>query len=276
MRWLPGLANPKYPGRIYTEGAIMADTDPQPTNRSWFKWVLLGLVASVIGVWYTQFGDALSLEGIAERESSIRDFQATNPLVVFSVGFAIYVAVTGLSIPGATVLTVVFGWYFGFVPGLIIVSFASTTGATLAFLLSRYILRSSIQRWFGERLRAFNAALEQDGTFYLFTLRLVPAVPFFVINLVMGLTPLRVLPYWWVSQIGMLPGTAVYVYAGATVPDLQALNDRSIGDILSPQLIVAFALLGLFPLVAKLILKRFQSGRGSSSPPSSSESESVV
>ena len=173
-------------------------------------------------------------------------------------------------------LTVVFGWYFGFVPGLIIVSFASTTGATLAFLLSRYILRSSIQRWFGERLRAFNAALEQDGTFYLFTLRLVPAVPFFVINLVMGLTPFRVLPYWWVSQIGMLPGTAVYVYAGATVPDLQALNDRSIGDILSPQLIVAFALLGLFPLVVKLILKRFQSGRGSSSPPSSSESESVV
>ncbi len=254
----------------------MADTDPQPTNRSWFKWVILGLVASVIGVWYTQFGDALSLEEIVERESSIRDFQATNPLVVFSVGFAIYVAVTGLSLPGATVLTVVFGWYFGFVPGLIIVSFASTTGATLAFLLSRYILRSSIQRWFGERLRAFNAALEQAGTFYLFTLRLVPAVPFFVINLVMGLTPFRVLPYWWVSQIGMLPGTAVYVYAGATVPDLQALNDRSIGDILSPQLIVAFALLGLFPLVVKLILKRFQSGRGSSSPPSSSESESVV
>ena len=227
---------------------------------SWLKWVVLGVVVVAIGVAYTQFGDALSLEGIAERESALRDFQTANPLAVFGVAFAIYVAVTGLSLPGAAAMTLVFGWYFGFVPALVLVSFASTGGATLAFLLSRYILRSSIQSRFGERLRAFNTALELDGAFYLFTLRLVPAVPFFVINLVMGLTPIRALTFWWVSQLGMLPGTAVFVYAGATVPDLQTLSNQGAGGILSPQLIVAFVLLGVFPLLVKRALRRFGPG----------------
>ena len=225
---------------------------------AWRKWVLLALVATVIAVAYMRFGDALTLEGIAAREMALRDFQANNPIVVFGVAFVIYVAVTGLSLPGAAAMTLVFGWYFGFVPGLVLVSFASTTGATLAFLLSRYILRSSIQTRFGDRLRAFNEALERDGAFYLFTLRLVPAVPFFVINLVMGLTPLRAPTFWWVSQVGMLPGTAVFVYAGAAVPDLQTLSQEGAAGILSPQVIAAFVLLGVFPLLVKRALERFR------------------
>ncbi len=225
---------------------------------SWRKWVLLGCVVVAIGVGYAQFGDALTLEGIAERESALREFQATNPFVVFGVGFAIYVAVTGLSLPGAAVLTLVFGWYFGFVPGLVLVSLASTTGATLAFVLSRYILRSVIQTRFDVWLRSFNAALDRDGAFYLFTLRLVPAVPFFVINLVMGLTSLPARTFWWVSQFGMLPGTAVFVYAGATVPDLQTLSEQGAAGILSPQLVIAFTLLGVFPLVVKRVVQRFR------------------
>ena len=224
----------------------------------WRKWVLLALVAAVIAIVYVRFGGALTLEGIAAHEMTLRNFQANNPIVVFGVAFVIYVAVTGLSLPGAAAMTLVFGWYFGFVPGVILVSFASTCGATLAFLLSRYILHSSIQSKFGGRLRAFNAALERDGAFYLFTLRLVPAVPFVAINLIMGVTPLRALTFWWVSQVGMLPGTTVFVYAGTTVPDLQTLSHEGAAGILSPQLVAAFALLGVFPLVVKRVLARFR------------------
>ncbi|MDA1091782.1 MAG: TVP38/TMEM64 family protein [Acidobacteria bacterium] len=244
-----------------------AATGAKPTP--WGKLAILVLIVVAMVAGYLQFGDALSLERIASQESSLRSYQAAHPVLVFGVAFAIYVGVTGLSLPGATVLTLVFGWYFGFLRGLLLVSFASTLGASLAFLLSRYILRGSIQSRFGERLATFNDALARDGAFYLFTLRLVPAVPFFVINLVMGLTPVKLATYWWVSQLGMFPGTAVYVYAGATVPDLQTLSAQGVGGILLPRLLVAFVLLGVFPLVVKLTMKRLRpaapkpSGEGS-------------
>ena len=231
---------------------------PDPGRRSPLKWiiVLVVLVAAVGG--YLQFGDSLSLDAIAAEEAALRDFQAANPVLVYGAAFALYVAVTGLSLPGAAVLTLVFGWYFGFLPALIMVSFASTTGASLSFLISRYVLRDSIQERFGERLRVFNDALARDGAFSLFTLRLVPAVPFFVINMVMGLTPITLTTYWWVSQLGMFPGTAVYVYAGATVPDLATLSANGVGGIISPQLLLAFVLLGVFPLLVKFALQRFR------------------
>jgi len=136
-----------------------------------------------------------------------------------------------------------------------LVSFASTAGATVAFLLSRYLFRDALQSRFGDRLAGFNAALESEGAFYLFTLRLIPAVPFFVINVVMGLTPLKTRTFWWVSQLGMLPGTVVYVSAGASVPSLQVLAERGVGGVLSPQLFAAFIALGLFPLIVKSVMK---------------------
>ena len=179
-------------------------------------------------------------------------------MLVYAVAFLVYVAVTGLSLPGAIVLTLTCGWLFGFWRGLVLVSFASTTGATVAFLMSRFLLRDSIQRRFGDRLATFNQALEREGAFYLFMLRLIPAVPFFVINVVMGLTPIRSRTYWWVSQIGMLPGTAVYVYTGASVPNLATLAEKGFQGILSPQLLMAFALLGLVPLVLKKVVQRFR------------------
>ncbi|MEZ6051815.1 MAG: TVP38/TMEM64 family protein [Planctomycetaceae bacterium] len=162
---------------------------------------------------------------------------------------------TGLSIPGAVALTLMYGWFFGFWRGVILVSFASTTGATVAFLLARFLLQDVVQAKFGDRLKAFNQALEREGAFYLFTLRLIPLFPFFVINLVMGLTPLRTSTYWWVSQLGMLPGTAVYVYAGSSVPDLATLAERGTSGILTPNVLIAFALLGLFPLVIRKIFQ---------------------
>ncbi len=219
--------------------------------------VLLAVAAAAVAA-YLRFGDALTLAAIAEQEAALRQYQQANPWLVYGAAFLVYVAVTGLSLPGAAVLTLVFGWYFDFLRAVVLVSFASTTGASLAFLLSRYVFRDAVQSRFGGRLRAFDDALARDGALYLFTLRLVPAVPFFVINLVMGLTPLRAGTFWWVSQVGMLPGTAVYVYAGSAVPDLQVLSERGLGGIVSPQVLAAFVLLGVFPLLVRTIMRRLR------------------
>lgn len=222
------------------------------------------LAAAITG--YLQFGDSLTLESLASQEMALRDYGAAHPVLVYAIAFVIYVAVTGLSLPGAAVLTLVMGWYFGFGRGLITVSFASTMGATIAFLLSRYLLRDSIQSKFGDKLSAFNDNLEREGSFYLFTLRLIPAVPFFVINVVMGLTPMKTRTFWWVSQVGMLPGTAVFVYAGSTFPSLSALAEKGAAGILTPQLFVAFVLLGLFPIVAKKVLQSVRGSKSTSEP----------
>jgi uncharacterized membrane protein YdjX (TVP38/TMEM64 family) len=231
------------------------------------KAALFLAVVGVAALAYFSFGDALSLENLAKRETELRAFQSDNPVVVYGLAFLVYVVVTGLSLPGAAVLTLVYGWYFGVVPGVVLVSFASTMGATMAFLLSRYLFREAIQNRFGERLANFNRSLEQEGAYFLFTLRLIPAVPFFVINAVMGLTPLHTRTFWWVSQLGMLAGTIVYVYAGSSVPDLQTLADKGIGAVFSPQqltqLFIAFGLLGCFPLAVRFAMKLISGRRES-------------
>ena len=235
------------------------NAQPSRGKPAWIKLALLAVVVVVIAAGYFFFGDTLTLENLAGREAELREYQNDFPLLVFGIAFLIYVGITGLSLPGATVLTLLFGWYFGSWRGLLLVSFASTTGATIAFFLSRYLFRETIQNRFGERLASFNESLKQEGAFYLFTLRLIPAVPFFVINVVMGLTPIRPRTYWWVSQLGMLPGTMVYVYAGSSVPNLSTLAEQGVGGILSPQLIVAFVLLGIFPLLVRKVMQRFPS-----------------
>lgn len=236
---------------------------PASSGGAGKKLFVFAVVALIAGVAYTKFGDALSLENLARQETELREYQAAQPVVVFGAAFAIYVLVTGLSLPGAAVLTLVFGWYFGFLPALVLVSFASTAGATLAFLLSRFLFRDTIQKRFGEKLVNFNESLEKEGPFFLFTLRLIPAVPFFVINAVMGLTPISARTFWWISQVGMLPGTAVYVYAGSSVPDLQTLANKGIGAVFTPgqmaQIITAFVLLGMFPLIVRFVMKRLTS-----------------
>ncbi len=237
----------------------MEEPNAQPKKRSYLKPIVLGVFALLAILAYLQLGDSLTLQSLAEQESALRAYQRVQPMLVYAVAFVLYVAITGLSLPGAAALTIAFGWFFGVVQGVIIVSFASTSGATLSFLMSRYVFRDTIQSKFGDKLQSFNAALERDGAFYLFSLRLVPAVPFFVINLVMGLTPVRLRTFWWVSQLGMLPGTAVYVYAGATVPDLQTLSDNGLGGIVSPELLAAFVLLGVFPLAVQWIVGRMRS-----------------
>jgi uncharacterized membrane protein YdjX (TVP38/TMEM64 family) len=222
------------------------------------KLIVVAAVGVAAGIGYYQFRDVLTLQHLAAREADLRILQQKSPVLVYGLAFVIYVAVTGLSLPGATVLTLSCAWFFGFWRGMLLVSFASTAGATVAFLVSRFLLRDAIQHRSGARLAIFNAALEREGAFYLFMLRLIPAMPFFVINVVMGLTPVRLRTYWWVSQLGMLPGTVVYVYAGSSVPNLATLAEEGVQGILSLQLFLAFGLLGLMPLVLKKIVKRFR------------------
>ncbi|MEQ8788140.1 MAG: TVP38/TMEM64 family protein [Pirellulaceae bacterium] len=253
---------------------------PTPWRRSIpLKLAVLAVVASLGGLLYWLYGDQLRLSHLAEREADLRAALANHPVVFYAAAFVVYVVVTGLSIPGAAVLTLTYGWLFGFWPALVLVSFASTTGATAAFLLSRFLFGETIQRRYGDRLGAFNRALEKEGPFFLFTLRLVPAVPFFVINLLMGLTPIRARTFWWVSQLGMFPGTCVFVFAGSSVPSAKELVAKGAGGILTPQLILAFVILGVFPLIVRHGLRLFgrrpaplESEAGQAPPDSPSES----
>jgi len=237
------------------------ESDLSGKTHSFFtkRNILFLLLVLTAGIVYQQFSHLISLQSLAQQESQLRAYQQDHPWLVNGVAFAVYVVITGLSLPGAAALTLVYGWYFGMIHGVLLVSFSSTTGATLAFLISRFLFRDFIQKRFGEQLKDFNRSLEKEGPFFLFTLRLIPAVPFFVINAVMGLTPIRPRTFWWVSQLGMLAGTCVYVYAGSSVPDLKSLADNGIYAVFTPgqltQIIFAFALLGLFPLLVRLGVK---------------------
>ena len=211
--------------------------------------VIAVIVVLVVAFLWFDLGRYLSLEFLKSRQSDIDTFYREHPVTVLAAYFVAYVAITGLSLPGAAIMTLAGGAVFGLLWGTVVVSFASTLGATVAFIVSRYILRDGIQRRYGDRLKTINAGVERDGAFYLFTLRLVPAFPFFVINLVMGLTPMRTLTFAIVSQAGMLPGTIVYVNAGTQLARIESLQ-----GILSPALIGSFVLLGVFPLLAKWIV----------------------
>ncbi|WP_265090698.1 FAD-dependent oxidoreductase [Psychrobacter sp. SWN149] len=188
--------------------------------------------------------------------AQFNDYKAQSPLLIIGGFFLLYVVVTALSLPGAAILTLAAGALFGLVQGLLVASFASSIGATLAFLTSRYLLRDTIKQRFPERLAAIDAGVEKEGGFYLFTLRLVPIFPFFLINLLMGVTAIKSWTYYWVSQIGMLAGTFVFVNAGTQLAQIDSLS-----GILSFNLIVSFALLGFFPLIAKGVLNMFKKRR---------------
>lgn len=247
------------------------DAAPPKRLSSLAKIIAITLFAIAAGTVYYFFGDQLSFTALAEKEQWLRETALENPVLAIGAAFLLYVAVTGLSLPGAAVMTLVIGWLFGFARGAVLVSFASTLGATLAFLFARFLLRDSIRDKFGDKLSTFEKNLEKDGPYYLFTLRLIPAVPFFVINLVMGLTPIKTRTYWWVSQLGMLPGTLAYVYAGSTI-DLQRLAADGVAGLVSKELLIAFAILGLLPITIKKGLARL----GPNDSSASSDESTIV
>jgi pyruvate/2-oxoglutarate dehydrogenase complex dihydrolipoamide dehydrogenase (E3) component/uncharacterized membrane protein YdjX (TVP38/TMEM64 family) len=215
------------------------------------------LVAAAAAAFFAAGGQRyLSLDNLKAQQAALEQWRAAHPAAAAAAFFAAYVAVTGLSLPGATLLTLAAGALFGWLWGTVLVSFAASIGATVAFLASRFVLRDWVERSYGAQLRAIDRGVEKEGGFYLFTLRLIPAVPFFVINLAMGLTRMRVRTFYWVSQLGMLAGTLVYVYAGTRLGTITSLR-----DLLDWRLIAAFLLLGFFPLIAKRILDAYQARR---------------
>ncbi|TYK67311.1 FAD-dependent oxidoreductase [Colwellia echini] len=221
------------------------------------KIFILVIAAAVITLFFHfNLNQLLTLEGLKGSMEQFSHWKEQSPLLVIGGFFLLYVVVTALSLPGAAILTLAAGALFGLGEGLLVVSFASSIGATLAFLVSRYLLRDFIQKRFPERLNAIDAGVEKEGGFYLFTLRLVPAFPFFLINLLMGVTSIKSWTFYWVSQVGMLAGTFVFVNAGTQLAQIESLS-----GILSFNLILSFALLGFFPLISKGILNMFKKRR---------------
>ena len=211
--------------------------------------LLVVIIAAIAAFFIFDLGQYFNLEFIKENQARFDQQYADSPFITAAIFFAIYVLVTGLSLPGAAIMTLAGGALFGLTTGLILISFASSIGATLAFLFSRFLLRDSIQKRFKQQLSSINSGIEKEGAFYLFTLRLVPVFPFFIINLGMGLTPIKTWTFYWVSQVGMFAGTAVFVNAGTQLGQLDSL-----GGILSPGILLSFTLLGLFPLIAKKVI----------------------
>ncbi|MCI5125981.1 MAG: TVP38/TMEM64 family protein [Candidatus Electrothrix sp. AR5] len=216
-------------------------------NKKQGKIIIILVIAVLAGLFFAfDLQQYLSFAYLKSSQASFQAYYADHQLLTVAGYMAIYILVTALSLPGAVIMTLAGGALFGLWVGLVFVSFASTIGATLAFLASRFLLKESVQNRFGEKLSAINQGVEQDGALYLFTLRLVPVFPFFIINLVMGLTPIRTGVFYLVSQLGMLPGTLVFVNAGTQLGKID-----SAAGILSPGLLFSFALLGIFPLLAK-------------------------
>ncbi len=215
-------------------------------NKIIIVLIIIGLVAAFK---IFNLGDYLSLAYIKESQEKFQVLYSGNRVAVIAGYMVIYILVTSLSLPGAAVMTLAGGAFFGLIVGTLVVSFASTIGATLACFVSRFILRDWIQNKFGDKLKTVNEGVEKEGAFYLFTLRLIPIFPFWLINLVMGLTKMHLKTFYWVSQIGMLAGTIVFVNAGKELAKIDSL-----GGILSPGLIFSFVLLGLFPIITKKLL----------------------
>ncbi|SHK29260.1 Uncharacterized membrane protein YdjX, TVP38/TMEM64 family, SNARE-associated domain [Desulfatibacillum alkenivorans DSM 16219] len=219
------------------------------------------LVALAASFFIFDLGRFMSLEYVKSSQAGLTQLYSEHPVSVIGTYMLIYIAVTGLSLPGAVVLSLAGGALFGLLTGLVVISFASTIGATLACAVSRFLLRSWVQEKVGHRLVKINQGVEREGAFYLFTLRLVPAFPFWMINLAMGLTRMRLRTFYWVSQVGMLPGTIVFVNAGKELGKIDSLS-----GILSPSLIVSFIILGVFPITVKKLLEFYRRRAGLALP----------
>ena len=226
------------------------------------KIVIILALAALIGAAIYLLRDHLTFEAIKGYQSTVEKYYEENALLCIVVFFFGYIAVAALSLPGAAFLTLLAGAIFKLLVGVILVSFASSIGATLAFLVSRYLLGESLQKKYGTQLRKVNEQIEKEGAFYLFAMRLIPAFPFFLINLLMGLTRIRTFTFYWVSQTGMFAGTIVYVNAGTQLASIDSPE-----EILSFALIGSFLLLGLFPLIAKKTMGAIRKRRGDAAAP---------
>lgn len=217
------------------------------------KLIIAIVLIAIAALLVTQFSQYLTLDVAKAKQAELANYIDAHLLQAALIYFVVYVLLTAFSIPGATVVTLLGAALFGFWLSLLLASFASTIGATLAFLSSRFLLRDWVQTKFADKLQTINQGIERDGAFYLLSLRLIPIFPFFLINLVMGLTPISTWRYYWVSQLGMLPGTAVYLNAGTQLAEISSL-----GEIVSLPVLASFVLLGVFPIVVKWLMGKVQ------------------
>ncbi len=231
----------------------VADPESSPRLR-WKRRAIAVGVAAVIGLIVAN-RSLFSVEVLVDREAEFRATYQQHPIAVLSVAFGLYVAITALSIPGASLLTLASGWLFGFWPALVLVSFASSVGATISCALSRTLFRDAAAHQLGGRLRVIEESLAKDGDFYMLTLRLLPTVPFFLVNLAMGLTRYPLWRFYGMSQLGMFPATCVFVYAGSQAVDLKTLVDRGPGSLLPPELVLALCLLAFLPWILRSVLR---------------------
>jgi uncharacterized membrane protein YdjX (TVP38/TMEM64 family) len=225
-------------------------------RRSWIGLALLGMV--VIGSALLVYSNGIqhSIEWLAGREETFDQILQQRPVITYLALFLLYVVVTAASVPGATLLSLLMAMLLGFWPALVLVSFASTLGATLAMLLARTLFRESVELKLSGRYRRFFQGLKEDGPYYLFALRLSPYVPYFVVNLLMGLTSMRTWTFWWISQLGMLPMTCLYLWAGSELPGFRQLSEKGPGELVSPMLGLALVLVAVVPLLIRLLVKR--------------------
>ncbi len=240
--------------------AANANANQPPAPRRWMRLgIVVVFLAGILGFFLLGGREAFSWEVLRSKLSEFRTAVDENLLFALAVFFVVYVAVTALSLPIASTVSLIGGAIFGRWVGTGVVILAATCGATLAFLSSRLLFREWVERKIGPRLKAIQDGVEREGAYYLFTLRLIPFFPFFLVNLGMGLTPIRVRTFFWVSMIGMLPGTFVFVNAGSELGDIESPR-----DIVSPGMLIAFALLGLAPLALRKTLTWIENRRQSS------------
>ena len=219
-------------------------------------YLLLFIATAIAAYFIFDLSSILTLTNLKTQQNNLVAYSNNHPFSAVLAYFLVYIAITGLSLPGATLLTLAGGAVFGLLWGTLIVSFASSIGATLAFLAARFLFRETVRSRFSHQLSVVDKGVAQDGAYYLFTLRLVPLFPFFAINLLMGLTPIKATTFYWVSQLGMLAGTLAYVNAGTQLAKID-----SISGILSPILVASFALLGLLPLLTQKLLALYEQSK---------------
>ncbi len=225
-----------------------------PSKQHWIKLGLLLLIlVAIFAFFHYDLGASLNLDNLKSQRAELSAYVDANIWTAIAIYFVVYVLVAALSLPGAAILTLAGGAIFGLLTGLVVVSFASSIGALLAFLSSRFLFRDFVMSRFGSRLSAIESGIEKDGAFYLLTLRLVPVFPFVLVNLVMGLTSIKARTFYLFSQIGMLPGTLAFVYAGTQLARIESPK-----DVLSPGLITAFVILGILPISMRKLLQWFQ------------------
>ncbi|GAA4442221.1 TVP38/TMEM64 family protein [Bremerella cremea] len=242
--------------------------------KTWgFRVALVGGFAALIGVVIWQFSDYLTLDYLASQEANLREFQSNHPFVLYTIVFVLYTLAFAVGIPLGAALTIIVGWFFDFVPALMLASFGSTAGGLLAFLNSRYFFRRRFEKWLGATLEKFDEQLKENAAFYLFISRLIPQIPFVLVNLLMGLSPISLKTFWWVSQISMLPALIVFIWIGKSLPNLQTIADDGVSSVLSWQLMVGLAAMGIIPLLIRLGLNWYDAHK--STPEDAGEAQAA-